>query len=79
MIKNLRSKKGTPINHTLTRREMQTLVMMTDGLGTKEIADVLDLSVKTVEKFRGGIIRKLGSPNLAVLTKKALKLNLIKL
>jgi len=63
----------------LTRRQYEALVLLTDGLTNIEAADVLFISVKTFEKHRAEIIRKFGTPNLALITKLALKKRLIKL
>lgn len=43
----------------LTPRECQVLQMVTGGYPNKAIASELKLSIKTVEKHRGSIMRKL--------------------
>ena len=45
---------------SLTDRELQVFRMIGEGLSTREIADELHLSVKTVETHRAKIMRKLG-------------------
>jgi DNA-binding NarL/FixJ family response regulator len=49
---------GTPVDH-LTDRELQVLELIGKGLATREIADRLHLSVKTVENHREHIKAKL--------------------
>ena len=49
---------GTPVDH-LTDRELQVLSLIGKGLGTRQIAEKLHLSVKTVENHREHIKAKL--------------------
>jgi DNA-binding NarL/FixJ family response regulator len=49
---------GTPVDH-LTDRELQVLELIGKGLGTRQIAEKLHLSVKTVENHREHIKAKL--------------------
>ena len=50
---------------TLTKRERQVLSLVTDGLAGKQIARVLGISAKTVERHKTRIYSKLGVPNQA--------------
>lgn len=47
--------------NTLTAREQEVMAMMADGKRSKEIANALDLSVKTVEIHRHNVLGKLGA------------------
>jgi DNA-binding NarL/FixJ family response regulator len=47
----------------LTERERQVRVLMERGMTDKAIAELLVLSVKTVEKHAGAVLRKTGSRN----------------
>jgi DNA-binding NarL/FixJ family response regulator len=49
---------GTPVDH-LTDRELQVLQLIGKGLGTRQIAEKLHLSIKTVENHREHIKAKL--------------------
>jgi DNA-binding NarL/FixJ family response regulator len=49
----------------LTQREKQVLKLVADGLSNKEIAQTLDLSVKTVETHRSNMMRKLDLHSVA--------------
>jgi DNA-binding CsgD family transcriptional regulator len=50
---------------TLTPRERQILSLVTDGLAGKQVARVLGISPKTVERHKTRIYSKLGVPNQA--------------
>jgi len=47
--------------------------MIASGKSNKHMARVLDLSIKTVEKHRANMMRKLGLVNLAEVTRFALE------
>ncbi|EMS80655.1 response regulator [Desulfotignum phosphitoxidans] len=57
----------------LSRRETQILKLIADGLTNSEIADVLEISVRTVETHRQNLMTKLDIRNIALLTKFALR------
>lgn len=57
----------------LTPREREVLDLIADGLGNKEIAARLDLSVRTVESHRINIKRKFDLDSAAALLKFALQ------
>ena len=61
----------------LSERELQVLHLVSDGKTTKEIADELFVSSRTVETHRVNMMKKLNVQNTAELIKKAVKLNLI--
>ena len=50
-----------------TRRERQVADLMLGGKTTKQIAQILTLSPRTVEFFRAILLRKTQSPNSAAL------------
>lgn len=51
----------------LTAREQQVLGAVVQGMTNKEIAKQLDISFRTVEKYRAAVMRKMGVHNLAEL------------
>jgi len=53
--------------NSLSQREMEIISHLKKGDSSKEIADVLNISVKTVEVHRYNILRKLGLRNTASL------------
>ena len=62
---------------SLTSREREVLHLIADGKTSREIAEVLHLSVKTVEKHRANVMRKLELHNLAEVIKYAIRKGLI--
>jgi DNA-binding NarL/FixJ family response regulator len=63
----------------LSSRERQVLQMIAEGRSTKEIADLLFISVKTVESHRKKIMEKTNLHTVADLTKYAIRLGLTSL
>jgi len=61
----------------LTKRERDVLVGIASGLTNKEIAADLKLSPRTVESYRETLIRKLGIPSVAGLTRFAMDAGLL--
>lgn len=57
----------------LTDRERQVLQQLAEGKTTKEMADALNVSVKTVETHRRNIMEKLNLHSVAELTKYAVR------
>jgi len=57
----------------LTTRERQVLQLVAEGHTTKDIARLLDLSVKTAETHRGRIMEKLGIHGTAGLVRYAIR------
>jgi DNA-binding NarL/FixJ family response regulator len=72
--KTLKSKSAF---ETVTDREKEVLKLLGEGYQNKEIADMLHISVKTVEKHRANIIAKLDLHNAAALTAFAYEHGLI--
>lgn len=61
----------------LSFRERQILQLVAEGSITREIAGLLNLSVKAVESHRGQLMRKLGANNIAGLVRHAVKLRVV--
>ncbi|HUF19753.1 MAG TPA: response regulator transcription factor [Burkholderiales bacterium] len=61
----------------LTPRQRQILQLIAQGLGTKEIAYKLDVSVKTVETHRAMLMERLDIRDVAGLTRYAIRQGLI--
>ena len=61
----------------LTRREREVLVGIAGGKTNKEMAGDLGLSPRTVESYRESLIRKLGIPSVAGLTRFAIDAGLL--
>jgi len=61
----------------LTSRQREILQLVAEGKSTKEIAQLLDLSVKTVETHRAQIMDRLGIRELAGLVRYAIRTGLV--
>ena len=60
----------------MSERERAVLRLIVEGLRTREIADALGISAKTVETYRARLMLKLGVDNLAGLIRMALRAGL---
>ncbi|MCY7309198.1 MAG: response regulator transcription factor [Chitinophagaceae bacterium] len=58
---------GQPDMNVLSRRELDVVQLIKEGLSSKEIAVRLDISLKTVEVHRYNVLKKLGLKNTAAL------------
>ncbi|EEX10498.1 DNA-binding response regulator, LuxR family [Ruegeria lacuscaerulensis ITI-1157] len=65
--------KGDSTREALTGREQTILLELAQGKSNKEVAQTLDISVRTVETHRKNIKRKLGISSTAGLTRYALE------
>jgi two-component system response regulator NreC len=72
-----RTDQAQPRSDNLTLREQEVLRLAAEGRTTREIADMLHLSVKTIEKHRSSMMRKLGLQSLPDLIKYAIRKGLI--
>ncbi len=61
----------------LTEREQQVFRLIVEGNSTKQVAGVLCVSPKTVEKHRANLMEKLGIHDLVGLVKYAIKTGII--
>lgn len=82
LIDGLRHKRqveaATPSDAKLTDKEMTILKMMCEEKSTKEIADLVDLSPRTVEAIRDKLKTKTGAKSMAGLVMYAVKAGIIK-
>ncbi len=68
----LQSGDGHPAS-ALTAREQQVMEMLGRGMTNREIAEHLEISIKTVDTHRGHVLKKLGLRNNSELTRFAVK------
>ncbi len=61
----------------ITQREKDVLKLIGEGYRNKEIGDLLNISVKTVEKHRANIMKKLDLHNVSALTAYAIEKKLV--
>jgi DNA-binding NarL/FixJ family response regulator len=73
-----RARNGVDIPaRAVTDREEEVLKLVAEGHSTKEIAELLFISVKTVERHRSNILAKLGLRDRLELTRYAIRAGLI--
>ena len=63
----------------LTRRQREVLTLIAEGISNQDIADRLDISVRTVERHRENIMERLNLHSRTDLVKYALRKGLIQL
>jgi len=76
-LQNKRNLKPSTSWDTLTSREKGILKLIAEGYKNKEIANFLCISVKTVEKHRGNLMKKLDLHNASALTALAIEKGLV--
>lgn len=69
--------KGSTAWDSITQREKDVLKLIGEGYKNKEIADFLNISVKTVEKHRANVMKKLDLHNVSALTAYAIQKKLV--
>ena len=69
--------KPEPTEDRITSREREILQLLSEGKSSKEVASVLDLSVKTAETHRSNIMRKLKIHNVTELVRYAVRNRII--
>ncbi|OGG96811.1 MAG: hypothetical protein A2508_01755 [Candidatus Lambdaproteobacteria bacterium RIFOXYD12_FULL_49_8] len=67
----------TEVSDKLTSREKQVLKLIAEGHSTKDIAESLNLSSKTVGAHRENLMKKLNLHNIAQLTRYAIQKGLL--
>jgi DNA-binding NarL/FixJ family response regulator len=70
-------KPGDFTEPLLTPRERQIVKLIAEGEGNKNIANLLQLSIKTIETHRAAAMRKIGAKSSADLTLYALRNGLV--
>ncbi|MFD2762787.1 response regulator [Micromonospora eburnea] len=71
------AKGDDPPGRAITDREEEVLKLVAEGYSSKQIADVLFISVKTVERHRANLLHKLGLRDRLELTRYAIRAGLI--
>ena len=75
-LERARQGDATP-TRALTDREEEILKLVAEGHSSKEIAELLYISVKTVERHRANLMQKLGMRDRVELTRYAIRAGLI--
>ncbi len=76
-LQRQRPSEHYPPPPSLSERELQILAMLGEGATSKEIAQRLKLSIKTISNHRGRIIAKFGATNTAAAIVQAYQQGLI--
>ncbi len=71
-LHNLSKNESTAFS-ILTVREREVLQLIAEGKSTKQIASILNISVKTIETHRQQVMEKVGVHSIAELTKYAIR------
>ena len=72
ILKPSTGERGKAVSAALTARQREVLQLVAEGRGTKEIARIINVSVKTVEFHKSRIMQQLGIHTTADLTKYAI-------
>jgi two-component system, NarL family, response regulator NreC len=72
-ILNQRCEANASPTRGLTAREREVLQLLAEGASTKEMAERLNVSLKTIETHRQNIMKRLGLHSVAELTKYAIR------
>jgi DNA-binding NarL/FixJ family response regulator len=72
-----RASEGKAPREILTQRELEILKLIAEAYSSKEMAEMLVISVKTVERHRANILEKLGMRDRVELTRYAIKRGLV--
>jgi DNA-binding NarL/FixJ family response regulator len=73
----LRGEQRNKSRETLTPRERQVVQLLAEGKTTKEVACLLNLSVKTAETHRSNIMAKLGLHSISEVVLYAVRNNIV--
>jgi DNA-binding NarL/FixJ family response regulator len=61
----------------LTKRELEVILKILCGFTNREIAQILGISVKTVESHRARVMRKLGLHSIVELVRYAIRAGIV--
>jgi DNA-binding NarL/FixJ family response regulator len=81
LVEGFRTRHDTasPQHQVLTSREREVARLYAEGLSTRDIADRLHLSMKTVGSHREHLMEKIGARSIAHLTRYAIRQGLVPL
>lgn len=71
------SKEKIDEQHILTKRQISVLSLVVKGFKNKEIAELLSISIKTVEKHRKDMMQRLEIDNFTQLVQYAMRIGII--
>jgi len=77
-LQRIGREEGDPYKH-LTTRERQVLQLIAEGLTNRQIAEKLDVAIKTIDTHRSRLMRKLSIHDQTTLVKYALRKGIVTL
>ena len=75
--RNRHPESKTAAVRELSSRQKEVVQLIAEGYSSKEMAGVLSLSIKTVEKHRQDVVKKLDIHNIAALTRYAVSSGIV--
>jgi DNA-binding NarL/FixJ family response regulator len=77
LVRDYLSRAGDQPGDVLTPREKEIVKLIADGHNSRQIAALLAISVKTVDRHRANILEKLGMRDRVELTRYAIRRGLV--
>lgn len=77
VLKETRQRRHKEVLKSLTKREIEIIRLLAEGLSTKGIAEHLNRSFHTIETHRGNIKHKLGCKNVAEIAAMGYRMGLV--
>ena len=77
MQDNQNTSSFNPALHDLTAREIEIIKLVAEGLSTKEVADKLSISARTVETHRSNLLKKIDATGVAGIIRFAFEHDLV--
>jgi len=72
-LRQTKTVDGDPGSGPITGREREIIQLLAEGKSNKQIAGLLDISVKTVETHRASIMRKIGASSVVDIVRYAVR------
>ena len=69
--------QGSPATWSLSSRELEVLVLVSEGLTNHQVADKLSISHRTVDTHKNNMLKRTKANNMVHLVKMALKQQVI--
>ena len=77
VLKETRQRRHKKVLKSLTKREVEIIRLLAEGMSTKGIAEHLNRSFHTIETHRGNIKHKLGCKNVAEIAAMGYRMGLV--
>lgn len=77
VIREYLRRTSSDAGESLTPRQREVLQMIAEGKPTKQIALILNVSIKTVESHRAQLMKRLDAKDIATLVRHAIRLGIV--